>query len=371
MKSSVSKSRGFTLVELLVVIAIIGVLVGLLLPAVQAAREAARRMQCGNNLKQLGIALHNYHDVYTSFPAGRNGRNDVDSTRVNDHECGLSPHVQLLPFYEQQALYDQIWGYSNTARNHPDDNYDWWNQDIGTLLCPSDVFQDRDRGKTNYCYNYGDRGRDLAGAWSNEWRGLFGGNNTSNAPTSNGAYIGIRDILDGTSNTIAVSELVRSESYGSDDLEVAGQVVKNAPIGEGVDAADSLTTNPQACLDMLDPSNKAQFKSGSDGDRIRGDRWGHHNPAITGFNTILPPNSPSCSRDGSTGQTNGAIFSVASQHPGGVQAVMADAAVRFVADTIDAGSASSPWLWRVKKPSPYGVWGAMGTRNGREAVQLP
>ena len=98
-----SGRSGFTLVELLVVIAIIGILVALLLPAIQAAREAARRMQCGNNLKQLGVALHNYHDVHDAFPSGFGG-NQTYSDNCN----GYSWLVLSMPFYEQQSLYDKI-----------------------------------------------------------------------------------------------------------------------------------------------------------------------------------------------------------------------------------------------------------------------
>ena len=103
------KSRGFTLVELLVVIAIIGILVALLLPAVQAAREAARRMSCGNNLKQLALSLHNYHDVHKSFPFGI--RASTDGSGASQNGWGPSWYVGTLPFCEQQPMYDAFaWG---------------------------------------------------------------------------------------------------------------------------------------------------------------------------------------------------------------------------------------------------------------------
>ena len=104
-----TRLRAFTLVELLVVIAIIGVLVALLLPAVQAAREAARRMQCGNNLKQMGLALHNYHDVYKSFPYGQMYRGNFDGNpNDNDGGTGFGWGSAILPFAEQRPLYDQF-----------------------------------------------------------------------------------------------------------------------------------------------------------------------------------------------------------------------------------------------------------------------
>src|SRR4029077_3317385 len=98
---------GFTLIELLVVIAIISLLIALLLPAVQAAREAARRSQCSNNLKQFGVALHNYHDIYKTFPPRRGGTG-TGSTAYNGNSDRRSAFIALLPFMEQQALHDRI-----------------------------------------------------------------------------------------------------------------------------------------------------------------------------------------------------------------------------------------------------------------------
>src|SRR5262245_47381867 len=103
---SASKRRAFTLVELLVVIAIIGVLVALLLPAVQAAREAARRTQCNNNLKQLTLALHNYHDTYLFFVYRRGGT--AGATTLLGNQNRLSGFIPLLPFLEQQPMYENI-----------------------------------------------------------------------------------------------------------------------------------------------------------------------------------------------------------------------------------------------------------------------
>src|SRR5262245_13487842 len=127
MPSTHRGRRGFTLVELLVVIAIIGILVSLLLPAVQAAREAARRIKCANNLKQYGLAIHNYHDVYNSLPPG-------GLWNVSSLDWGIpapSWQVRVMPFMEQQPLYDRVnWDLLNY--NTPDLNGDGW-RDYGVM----------------------------------------------------------------------------------------------------------------------------------------------------------------------------------------------------------------------------------------------
>jgi len=124
-------ARGFTLVELLVVIAIIGILIALLLPAVQAAREAARRAQCTNNMKQLVLALHTYHDSYNAFPARQAGTGTIPSGGLR---LRMSAYVALAPYYEQKSLYDQC----IQANSAPWSDQPWWNAIIPTLSCPSD-----------------------------------------------------------------------------------------------------------------------------------------------------------------------------------------------------------------------------------------
>ena len=124
--------RGFTLIELLVVIAIIAILIALLLPAVQQAREAARRTQCKNNLKQLGLALHNYHDNFGRFCPSRGGPND--GANRNGDQTGF---VRLLPYMDQDAIYRQIRQDSNTVPVCWDGAFLPWTTQINMLLCPS------------------------------------------------------------------------------------------------------------------------------------------------------------------------------------------------------------------------------------------
>ena len=336
------KRKGFTLIELLVVIAIIAILVALLLPAVQQAREAARRSNCKNNLKQLGIALHDYHDTFTVFPPGRTGT----SAGANNNSLRLSPFFGMLPFMEQGPLYDQITGQPNQGWQ-PWQGTAWWNAQIPGLKCPSDTLQKRDRGKTSYVVCHGDRAQQLEDREAERHRGIFGGQ----------GVFRIADIIDGTSNTIAFSEIVQSAAYGGDDLEIAGQVRINTA---------NITTDPSACLATVDPNNPRQFIAGSNGERARGDRWGDSKVCFTGFQTILPPNSPSCSQGGT--EDANAIHSAASRHRGGVQVCMADGGVRFVSENIDAGNPSAAPPGAVSTPSPFGIWGALGTKGGGEPL---
>ena len=249
---------GFTLVELLVVIAIIGVLVGLLLPAVQSAREAARRMQCSNNLKQLGLALHNYESAFKKIPFRQGGTgtlNGTSSTFTNQRRA--SGFIGLLPFFEQTALWELISNprvqggttYSAFGDGIRDSSrYEPWESDIPTLLCPS--APDQKMGSSNIQYGITQYGmssgdspiyityHDIANGFtqddeqaaSQKVRGPFGYlNNRSFA-----------DILDGLSNTIAFGEMATSLG---DDL-----VIGNVARGVGMQVIDT----PSTCFAAVD-----------------------------------------------------------------------------------------------------------------------
>ena len=369
-----TKRQGFTLVELLVVIAIIGVLVGLLLPAVQAAREAARRMQCSNNIKQIGLALHNYHTSFQRFPMQAGGT--TPPAPVSNVSM-LSYLVPLLPYIEQQPLWDQInstYTSSNGTTYPPmgpapwDTGYDPWRTTVGTFRCPSDpaMAMPGEFGINNYSaclgdgINWTDRGgvsddrKHTEGAAAMHLRGVFKSRRVTR----------MRDILDGTSNTIMVGEIVADN--GNREIIAQPAFVSGSP----------MFFNPaaQECLSLID-SERPQFwlpsanlEYGHNDLWERGHRWMCGLPMYTGFNTCRPPNSESCQSNNSDGREG--TVTAASRHPGGCHVVMADGSVKYITESIDAGDQNAG-IDVAGMKSPYGVWGGLGTAARGETVQLP
>ncbi|MEX0793581.1 MAG: DUF1559 domain-containing protein [Pirellulaceae bacterium] len=345
------RRRGFTLVELLVVIAIIGVLVALLLPAVQQAREAARRMSCTNNLKQIGLALHNYHDTYGRLPARSGG------TQANAHR--LSGWVGLLPFMEERALYDQISSGNGTHASfgpQPWGNFAPFKTQVRGFICPSepatpiDPTQYGGVGSSNYAFSNGDSCRYTLDHQAFESRGVF----------SFYKYCGFQKITDGLSNTVMVGE----KSLGTPNQKKVrgGIIITGSPwVGEGA-AGQQDGINPAVCLAMR-PLGQT-YPDSVNILTTNGRRWTDGTVNFQGFCTILPPNAPSCSRNGSDWPEG--IVSASSHHPGGAAAVFCDGAVSFIPETIDTGDLSQ--MARLQGVSPYGVWGAMGSKAGGEVA---
>ncbi len=349
---------GFTLVELLVVIAIIGILIALLLPAVQAAREAARRSQCTNNLKQLGLALHNYHDSYKVFPP-RKGGSACANPPLNYATCNAerrSAFISLLPYIEQKAMYEQIRaGDATYAPGGPAAWYSWgpWNQAPRNLTCPSDNGVPNTPGRNNsYGFIIGDQ---IAGVTNNtQVRGLF----------AMRTCYSTADILDGTSNTLAMSERL-CQALGSITARTGGAVGANQiESGLAIASVPALQNAPINCLATV---SGGYYVAGTVVTQRWGRAWQDGQAMYVGITTVLPPNAPSCVEGTiSYGDNNVAVLPPVSRHPGGVNCLLADGAVRFISETIDTGylAVGQP----LHGPSNYGVWGRLGSKAGKEPI---
>jgi len=301
--SGSNKHRGFTLVELLVVIAIIGVLVALLLPAVQAAREAARRSTCGNHLKQIGLGLHNYHDINLNLPMGA----------LVDFSGGGSPNgigsrestwtVGLLPFIEQENLYNQL---SPLMGTHP--ALEWMETDGGNVLacgevidvltCPSDPHSGKTTAHHGGAHDYND-------GFCSNYSGCMGSQKITTATDRNlnGIFYHLqctnfRDITDGTSSTLLVGEHIA----------------------------------------VRDPSGERDWR----GRFYRGKHLGVLFTSLEPPNTTVKDELIRCTDDQyapcTTNQNTTNAMYMRSLHPGGAQATFADASVHFISETVNTNT---------------------------------
>ncbi|GAA5504840.1 DUF1559 domain-containing protein [Novipirellula caenicola] len=388
-----SRTRsGFTLVELLVVIAIIGVLVGLLLPAVQAAREAARRMSCSNNFKQIGLAIHNYHSAYNQLPIHGTGTFDYGvtswaSSSTFSSNRNLSMLVGILPFMEGQALYDSISNpntivASTGAQRSPawpamgptpdQADYTPWVTSIPMLRCPSDPGDGAPAlARTNYVACTGDSA--FVSAQGNRQSSGLPADSTVTLQTQ-AAHRGVfamqrkmafRDVLDGLANTICAGEIAT-------DL---GDYDKRTIVWEK--ATHDLNTSAADYCQQYVSADRPQFWGGTTATSAlygRGYRWADARPNYGQCMTILPPNREICFQ---TTAEDAGIATMSSRHQGGCHVLMTDGAVKFVTDSIEAGNSSAfPVNYSgtaangnsAGSMSPYGLWGALGTRAAREVV---
>ncbi|MEN6494372.1 MAG: DUF1559 domain-containing protein [Thermoguttaceae bacterium] len=356
MKRSDSRGRGFTLVELLVVIAIIGILIALLLPAVQAAREAARRSQCTNNLKQLGLANHNYHDVFNAFVFMKGGTSGTSGDRLCGNGDRLSGFIPLLPYLEQKPLHDRILAgdpANGICAGGPAAWAGWsvWATSPASLNCPSagDPFGSNTTYLNNYAFSNGDQVTNIRDDQYN--RGVFRARR----------HTRMADITDGTSNTILMSERLK----GNFNVRTAIANEVDQRVGTALNVS-GLTTSPNVCLTQ---SDGRYFLAGVSVKGRFGSLWTDGQSERVAFNTVLPPNAPSCTDDANTtADSINLVIPPSSRHPGGVNAALADGSVRFISETIDTGNLG---VTQPKDgPSRYGVWGALGSKAGGEAVSL-
>jgi prepilin-type N-terminal cleavage/methylation domain-containing protein len=348
-----NRQRGFTLIELLVVIAIIAILIALLLPAVQQAREAARRSDCKNKLKQLGIALHNYHETYKMFVYRKGGTANGANNNLGNRNR-KSGFIALLPFIDQAPLFEQIRAGDGTVA--PDGPCGWcgwsrWDVTTPWLICPSDGSTGEMRRVTNYVFSVGDTANNHRDAQVN--RGVFAFRRC----------VKIADITDGASNTVLMSEVVRPSSTGrSIGIGSQTQPTKFDGSDQGSIAAPQ-TTPPGNCLTLV---SQGLYTDPSVVKNRRGSNSWDGQTEYVGFNTILPPNAPSCLSANVNGDSQHGWLPPQSRHPGGVHCLLGDGAVRFISENIDTGNLGATAVGQ--GPSPYGVWGALGSKAGRDVV---
>ncbi|WP_165700525.1 DUF1559 family PulG-like putative transporter [Alienimonas californiensis] len=394
-------------------LALIAVLVSLLLPAVQQSRERARAMQCVNSLTNLGAAMHHYHAVHRGFPIAQGGTDGGGDPTVESNAGRLSTFVPLTPYLDAPPLWEAIrtsqarpklneggWDdpggdpyadelYEEVADDteddgrpqvagpfppfgpHPDEgSYEPWATQLPILLCPSDGAPGPAAGEvadTNYVLNWGDHG--LYNGRSDNPRGV----------AKAGGVVTLDEITDGLGNTLLMSETRRGEGGWAFSANVA--------VGLPATIFDDPQTNCVAAVgDPVEPGFYGQTAAAVVTAPLRGDRWTDGAVAYTGFNTILPPGGPSCvvggTRTDEAGGTvvnpaadfaGGGILSAGSHHLNGVNVLLADGSVRWIANEIDAGD---PHAGQPTDPaalaagdlgeSPYGLWGALGTRAAGE-----
>jgi prepilin-type processing-associated H-X9-DG protein len=386
--------KALSLIELLVVVVIILVVIGLLLPATRSAREAARRMSCSNNFKQIGLAIHNYHSMHGQLPMQMGGTWNVNSIAQSnlppgDNAYRLGFLVGLTPLVEHQELWEQIMDPSQRTRRDSvyssmgpapwTNNFEPWNIQIPVFRCPSDPGLGAPaKGRTNYAACIGDATHCLDTGdtrWNEEesrWvvdrqeqvdasgRGMFVPRRT----------ITFRDVFDGLSNTIMAGEIATDLNDG--DNRTSASLNNKVTL---------IHHNPLLCASEIDPQRPNFWATGGLGtgpsslgakDQRRGFRWADGAALYSSFNTILPPNRESClaGDDGGIGP-----LCSASRHQGGTHVLMGDGAVKFITDSIESGDASVGTVMfggeAAQAPdsiSPFGLWGSLGTRASKEKI---
>jgi len=365
-RTSRPRRLGFTLIELLVVIAIIAVLIALLLPAVQAAREAARRAQCVNNLKQLGLAIHNYHSAAGSFPLGGTNTSATNPPRVVGAWGNWSAFALLLPYLEQGPVFNSLnfslvnFGDSGSYGGF-ETNTTGVTVTINAFLCPSSprftgTLYGKPSPNTNYFTSCGSSmnqyGGDPAG------RAYANGNGSARP---NGLFpvfgpsISMADITDGSSNTIAFGEW-RTGDNDNGKFSNPQDVIRVGSLPAGVTDGDPLMNMPLGGqpFNQWMTNCAATARTGTQWSTL-GQFWCEGLFGNTVGNILVPPNSnyPNCSQNSYGGDNDGAYgsFGLSSFHSGGANVAMGDGSVRFLKATTNQVT----------------LWG-LGSRNQGEVI---
>ncbi len=421
---------GFTLLELVIVVGVLGILVGLLLPAVQAAREAARRMSCSNNLKQVALGIHQYHTSFRILPPHGTGTFNHANDSGTSNQFRLSFLVSILPYigetprweaisrsYEGDAplndvavekanpnLMETDWeadlpdwdsddsepekathiyppmGPSPSIRAYP-----FWRGEIPCYRCPSDPGRGEPAlGRTNYAACLGDAIEGLdEGRWRFRESKWEPSGKEQMLATGRGMFVPrgitrLSDVTDGLSSTIMLGEI--NTALGDKDTRTTPSINNGWK--------DGILTNVSTCKMQNDPERPVFWSRGEvwNGDsfggtvslprlstQARGFRWSDSMPLMTGFNTIKPPNNELCF--GGASETIG-VLPTSSRHQGGAHVAMGDGAIIFLTDSIDWGNDSESGTVTLDgtgqlapgQESVFGLWGAMGTRAQNEVV---
>ncbi|WP_186775154.1 DUF1559 domain-containing protein [Allorhodopirellula solitaria] len=393
---------GRTLLAVVVCVICLLIVLALFFPALEATRETARRMSCSNNFKQIGLGFHNYHAAYSQLPPGCGGTGPTPGDDDLSNQQRLSALVPIVPFLEASPMWQSISNpYETGDEPTPEfsehdqkfikgdayyrDRFDelstapgpltsedgtryfpamgpapWrasvyppWQEGMRTYRCPSDPSErpTKHAGLTNYACSYGD-GVDTIGerVESISQRGVF----------ANGRARCFDDITDGMANTLMMAEVATFQGTRSATGSIAANIA-------------GLQEDPWQCLATVD--QQGNYRSGitlrmtPDGKASRGGNWADGAICWTGITTVLPPNSPSC--DTSIDSRLEGVFSAASRHAGGCHVLMADGAVKFITDSVDTGDLTQPSVYPdslspAAIDSPYGVWGALGSIQGKE-----
>jgi len=375
------RRRGFTLIELLVVIAIIAVLIALLLPAVQAAREAARKAQCANNLKQIGLAMHNYHQATDRFPHGHSESASQLPYASNGYagwtEWGAQ--AEMLQYMEGGSVYNAInFAFCGGYNYGQQCNGTAWTTIIPSYLCPSDNNAGVGgrppigTGVPNINSYRGSVGTTSASGWSNTANAAgyascqpdplnIAGGNPGCQAYSTGMFCywvsyGLRDCTDGSSQTIAYSESLVGDPSNSVSASRRNNSVTGVGNAAAADVPDA-SSLPSATLQLALQACTAAYQSGTNLSNANGCRWGWGAMTMSLFNTVVTPNSKvypwnSCrSSCGGCGPDDSSYSNAQSNHPGGVNCLFGDGGVRFIKDSVQPR-----------------VWMGLGTRANGEVV---